>query len=103
MQVTTDDFLNALEQWVKTDLLSKGNGWQKAGAMFVFLQGKERIRLMLNQLNALSDDGKFDVDILHDHLNQALSVAGNSLNVPLLNYQFDKVDLDKVFTYLKGQ
>lgn len=102
MQVTSDDFLNALEQWVKNDLLTKGNGWQKAGAMFVFLQGKERIRLMLNQLNALSDDGKFDLDVLHDHLNQALDAAGGALVVPLLNYTFDKADLNSIFEKMKG-
>lgn len=101
MQVTTDDFLNSLEQWIKNDLMTKGNGWQKAGAMFIFLQSKERIRSMLMQLAPLSDNGKFEVDSLHDHLTQALAAAGNTLTVPFLNYQFDKIDLDKIFTYLK--
>ena len=102
MQVTSDDFLNALELWVKSDLLSKGTGWQKAGAMFIFLQGKERIRQMLSQLNCLSVDGKFDADALHDHLNQAMDAAGGALVIPLLNYTFDKADLNAIFEKLKG-
>lgn len=105
MKVSTENILNAIQQWIENDVLSKGNPWQKAGTTFLYLQSKEKISSMVRQnLSAFADEqGLFDVDTLKKNLNAALNSAGNFLNVPLINYRIDTKDLNTIFTYLEGQ
>lgn len=105
MKVSTENILNAIQQWIENDVLSKGNPWQKAGTTFLYLQSKEKISSIIRQnISMLADEqGLFDVDTLKANLNTALNKAGNVLNVPLINYRIDTKDLNTIFTYLQEQ
>lgn len=103
MKVSTENITKAIEQWAQTDLVSKGNALQKGFTTFVLLQGKPKIEQMLSNLKLLADDqGLFEVDTLHDNLVQSLKVMGGIYTIPLINYNFDQQDLEKVFNYIRS-
>lgn len=101
MQVSADQFLAAVEKWVQNDLTSKGTPLQRAFATFAYLQMKNKIAVFASSLNIFADEqGKFNSEELHNNMNAALDSAGGAVTIPLLNYTFDKTDLNTVFNYL---
>ncbi len=102
MQITTDNFITAIEKWAENDLVSHGSIIQKGFTTFLVLQGKTKLRQMMSQLQILADDkGMFDLDDLHTNLSAALDAMNGIFTIPLINYNFDKQDLEQVFTYAK--
>lgn len=102
MQITTEQFTQAVEKWIDNDLANKGSVWQKGLLVFLVNQGKPKLEQMLNSLQIVADgQGKFDVDSLHKNMKLALSKMGERVTIPLINYTFDEVDLSKIFGYLE--
>lgn len=44
-----------------------------------------------------------DVDQLHTNLVKTLDKFGGTFHVDYLNYNFDRDDLEKIFSYLRGE
>jgi hypothetical protein len=66
-------------------------------------QGRPKLEQLLNSMQIVADSqGKFDVDNLHKNMKLALNKMGDRATIPLINYTFDEVDLDKIFGYLEG-
>lgn len=101
MQVTTQNISNALIKWFERDVLPKGDLFQQGISTFIFLQSKPRINKLINGLNMLSDDGKFDVDELGNNLRQALEKMGGAFTLPIIGYTLDKDDLNKIIEHLR--
>ena len=101
MQITTANLITAIETWANKDLLARGSLLQKGLVTFLLLQGKVKIETFLAQIDFLSDNGNFDLDILHKNLQASLDAMNGVFTIPLINYNFDKQDLDKVFEYAK--
>lgn len=101
MQVTSNDLFIALDKWITNDLLTKGSPLQKGITTFLVLQGKNKLKEMIEPLAFLADkEGKFIKEDLHTNMKEALKQMGNSYNIPIINYTFDQADLDKIFSYL---
>ena len=101
MQITTANLITAMETWANKDLLARGSLLQKGLVTFLLLQGKTKIETFLAQIGFLSDNGNFDLDTLHKNLQASLDAMNGVFTIPLINYNFDKQDLDKVFDYAK--
>ena len=103
MQISTDNMIKSIEQWVQNDLASKGSPLQKGFTTFVFLQGKSKLEQMLSGLKALGDEqGMFELDDLHTNLKASLQAMGGVYSIPLIGYNFDQQDLNKIFEYARG-
>lgn len=103
MQITTEQFTQAVEKWIDNDLANKGSVWQKGLLVFLVNQGRPKLEQLLNSMQIVADNqGKFDVDNLHKNMKLALNKMGDRAIIPLINYTFDEVDLDKIFGYLEG-
>ena len=103
MQITTEQFTQAVEKWIDNDLANKGSVWQKGLLVFLVNQGRPKLEQLLNSMQIVADSqGKFDVDNLHKNMKLALNKMGDRATIPLINYTFDEVDLDKIFGYLEG-
>ena len=101
MQITTSNLIAAIETWANKDLLARGSLLQKGLVTFLLLQGKTKIETFLAQIDFLSDNGNFNLDTLHKNLQASLDAMNGVFTIPLINYNFDKQDLDKVFEYAK--
>lgn len=101
MQITTANLITAIETWANKDLLAHGSLLQKGLVTFLLLQGKTKIEAFLAQIDFLSNKGNFDLDTLHKNSQASLDAMNGVFTIPLINYNFDKQDLDKVFVYAK--
>lgn len=101
MQITTANLITATETWANKDLLARGSLLQKGLVTFLLLQGKAKIETFLAQIDFLSDNGSFELDTLHKNLQASLNAMNGVFTIPLISYNFDKQDLDKVFEYAK--
>lgn len=102
MQISTDNFITAIEKWAENDLISHGSVLQKGFTTFLVLQSKTKLKQMISQLKFLADDnGMFEVEDLHTNLSSALDAMNGIFTIPLINYNFDKQDLEQVFNYAK--
>lgn len=103
MQITTEQFTQAVERWIDNDLANKGSVWQKGLLVFLVNQGRPKLEQLLNSMQIVADSqGKFDVDNLHKNMKLALNKMGDKATIPLINYTFDEVDLDKIFNYIRS-
>lgn len=102
MQITTDNFITAIEKWAENDLIKHGSTLQKGFTTFLVLQGKTKLRQIMSQLQILANDkGMFNLDDLHTNLSLTLDTMNGIFTIPLINYNFDKQDLEQVFIYAK--
>lgn len=102
MQITTEQFTQAVEKWIDNDLANKGSIWQKGLLVFIVNQGKTKLESMLGSLQLLADEqGRFEVSSLHKNMKLALDKMGSKVTIPLINYTFDEVDLSKIFNYIE--
>lgn len=102
MKIKTIQFQNAVMKWLENDVLSKGTPIQQAMLTFVLLQGKNKINSMLGNLSVLSDNDNFELELLQQNMNRALSKCGNKFTIPYLNYNFDNQDLNTIFNYIRS-
>ena len=96
--------------WFKVDNLRyiKHNLYLKNFIYWLDTQIKHKLSTTTESLVFLKEpilvdrQGKFDVDNLHKNMKLALNKMGDRATIPLINYTFDEVDLDKIFGYLEG-
>ena len=50
MQITTEQFTQAVEKWIDTDLANKGSIWQKGLLVFLVNQGRPKLEQLLNSM-----------------------------------------------------
>lgn len=62
-----------------------------------------KVKQLIKPLDMLSNNGAFDVDQLHTNLVKTLDKFGGTFHVDYLNYNFDRDDLEKIFSYLRGE
>ena len=103
MHVTPEDVTNALMKWGENDLANKGSMFNQALVYFVLLQGKDKVKQLIKPLDMLSDNVTFDVDQMQTNLVKTIDKFGGTFHVDYLNYNFDRYDLEKIFSYLRGE
>lgn len=102
MKISVDNFTKAIDKWVNNDLLNKGSPFQKGVTSFLYLQGKGKVQSMLSNLSILADEnGYFLYTDLQNNLVKSFELMGNNFTVPIINYNFDRNDLNKIFEYCK--
>lgn len=102
MQVNIQDLPKAITDWADAVLMPKSSILQKGLITFVLLQGQSKFQQMIAPLNLLSDgNGNFDTEELHANLSKALEAMGGTFTIPMLNYIFDKEDLDAMFEIIE--
>ena len=102
MKINIQDLPKALTAWAEQSLMPKSSLAQKGVITFILLQGKNKINELLMPLKLLADkDGNFDVEELQQNLSKSLEAMGGKYTLPILNYVFDKEDLDLMFEIIK--
>lgn len=102
MKVHVSNVKPIVVAWIDEVLMPKSNAKQKFGICFYMLQNQNSIDEMLNPVKAFADkDGYFDLDTTKANANVALEKAGGVITLDVLNYNFDKDDLEKLFEIAK--
>ena len=104
MKINIQDLPKVLTAWVDEVLMPKSTLVQKGFITFILLQGQNRINEAMEPLKLLADkDGSFEVNELYQNLLKALEAMGGKYTIPVLNYVFDKADLDMMFEIIKKE
>ena len=103
MKLSIDNLFKAIEQWVASDLIAKGSPLQQGLITFALLQGKDRVKTnLMPVLSMLTDEHhNFEYGTLNENLQKSLSKMGGNYLIPVVNYRFDRADLDKIMSYAK--
>jgi len=102
MKISVENFAKAIDKWVNNELLNKGSVFQRGVTSFLYLQGKSKIQDMLSNLSILADEqGNFNYTDLQNNLIKSFEIMGNQFTVSIINYNFDRNDLNKIFEYCK--
>lgn len=102
MKISVENFIKAIDKWINNELLNKGSVFQRGITSFLYLQGKSKIQDMLSNLSILADEqGNFNYTDLQNNLIKSFEIMGNQFTVPIINYNFDRNDLNKIFEYCK--
>lgn len=102
MKISVENFTKAIDKWVNNDLLSKGSPFQKGLTCFLYLQGKGKIQDMLSKLSILADsEGNFNYTDLQNNIVESFDLMGAEFAIPVIGYNFDRNDLNKIFEYCK--
>lgn len=102
MKINIQDLPKALTAWADEVLMPKSTMVQKGLITFIILQSQSRINELLEPLKLLADkDGNFDVNELAQNLTKSLEAMGGKFTLPVLNYNFDKADLDMLIDIIK--
>lgn len=102
MKISSSDFGKAVNSWAELYLVNKGSLLQQGVTTFLILQMQPKLDTLFNMFSFLADDnGMFELEILHKNLQTALEKMGGSYTVPLINYVFDRADLDKIIECAK--
>ena len=102
MKISVENFIKAIDKWINNELLNKGSVFQRGITSFLYLQGKSKIQDMLSNLSILADEqGNFNYTDLQNNLIKSFEIMGNQCTVPIINYNFDRNDLNKIFEYCK--
>lgn len=90
MKIRVDELLPLINKWVTTVIIPKSDSLQKGFITFLLLQRgneiPERLKLFADK------EGTIDTD----NLKAALEAAGGKVTLPLINWDFDQADLDKL-------
>lgn len=87
-------------EFVKEKILPQSNNWQIAGITFFLLQKNSDIDYIINnqvKKYFADKDGNLDLDSIYANAKEALHKAGGSLLVPLIDWKFDKEDIDSIY------
>lgn len=97
MKIAVNDSLPLVTKWVDTVVMPKSNTVQKFAITLMLLQrGSE----LPNLLKPLADkDGYIDLD----HVAEALDKAGGRIELPYVDWVFDKDDLNKLVELANGR
>ena len=101
MNITTEDIARGITTWIEKDLLDKGNTLQKGITVFIYLQSKPRIQGMVDNLKFFADDGVLDSTELKNNIISALEHIGGYYTIPLIEYNLDKQDINRIFNYIE--
>ena len=55
MQITIEQFTQAVEKWIDNDLANKGSVWQKGLLVFLVNQGRPKLEQILNSMQIVAD------------------------------------------------
>lgn len=102
MRVTANQLKNGFVQFIDNVIMPRSDSYQKFGITFFLLANQKKIDDIIQNLGILDEKGEFDLDEIFDYASQALEKAGGSLNIPKINWNFDKDDLTKIYNILKG-
>lgn len=85
--------------WLDEVVMPKSVGLQKFILVFSTLQMKNQIDEYLNKAAIFADkDGYLDLEFTKENASTALEKAGGYITLPYINWNFDKDDLDKLFS-----
>ena len=103
MIVTVDNIVNGITKFIETDLFDKASGYQKflVALLSARVNGKLKDVIMPFAAMFTNSNNEIELSELTQSLNQALNKVGNNLNIPLLNYNFDSQDLNKIINYIR--
>ena len=103
MIVTVDNIVNGITKFIETDLFDKANGYQKFLVALLSARVNGKLKDVIMPLAAMFTNSNNEIELseLSQSLNQALNKVGNNLNIPLLNYNFDSQDLNKIISYIR--
>lgn len=90
MKIAVSDALPLITKWVDTVVMPKSTTMQKFAITFMLLQRGNDIPSMLQPL--ADKDGNIDLD----YVATALEKAGGRIELPYINWVFDKDDLNKL-------
>lgn len=96
MKIRVDELLPLINKWVDAVIMPKSEGLQKGFVKFWLLQRGNEIPEFLKSF--ADKEGTIDTD----NLKVALEAAGGKVTLPLINWDFDQADLDKLVEIANG-
>lgn len=91
-------------QWIDAEVMPKSSPLQKFLLTFAILQMDNQIDQYIQKAVLFADkEGYIDLDKAKENTSIALEKAGGIINIPFLDWNFDKEDLDKVFALAEKQ
>lgn len=91
-------------QWIDAEVMPKSSSLQKFLLTFAILQMDNQIDQYIQKAVLFADkEGYIDLDKAKENTSIALEKAGGIINIPFLDWNFDKEDLDKVFALAEKQ
>lgn len=95
-----------LHQWVSEQVLPKTNDIGKLSISFLWNQHKKNIDAMADKYGSMfgaDESGYFDVDTAHESALKSLESCGGKVLIPVLNWNFDKTDVEDIFKIIRSQ
>lgn len=96
MKLKVDELLPLINKWVTAVIMPKSDGLQKGFIKFFLLQRGSEIPEFFKHF--ADKEGTIDTD----NLKVALEAAGGKITLPLINWDFDQADLDKLVEIANG-
>ena len=97
MKIAVNDSLPLVTKWVDTVVMPKSNTVQKFAITLMLLQRGSELPTLLQPL--ADKDGYIDLD----HVAEALDKAGGRIELPYIDWVFDKDDLNKLVELANGR
>lgn len=103
MKIKVGDLQPILNDWVVQVVYPKSTSWQIFGLSFVMSMASNQIAAMIEQWAGYATDknGDLDLDKMHEAASKALESTGGKVEIPYLQWLFDKDDLEKLFEIAK--
>lgn len=100
MKINFSDLPAIVSAWADRVLIPKSSPVQIM--MIVFAIGQFKNRLIACASYAADEAGMIDLEEARTNALTALEKAGGKITIPVLNYNFDRDDLNSVFETAKG-
>lgn len=97
MKIAVKDLNQVISDYLDTEVLPKADTLKKFAITLAFLQMQNKIPKYLSYLVPFSDDGYLDLEFTKKNFLTALEKAGGIINIPYVNYNIDKTDIDSLF------
>lgn len=104
MKIHVNSLKSLVIQWIDTEVMPKSSSIQKFALTFAILQMDKQLDQYMQKAILFADqDGYIDLSTAKENATVALEKAGGIVNIPFLDWNFDKEDLDSVFALAEKQ
>ncbi len=111
MKVGLDKVQLGLTKFIDSEMINHLEGWKKigfgAGAALIIKNLPNTLQVYANHpfiamLGVIDENGKIDIDALHDAVVDYFSENGDYVNIPLLGrVKITKEDIENLYKYIK--
>lgn len=101
MRLHIDKIDGVISQWADSTVITKASGWQIALTTFVILTFLPRVKSWIWYI--ADKDGYVDLEAAYENAQTALQKSGGQLTIPIINYVFDRDDLEALFKIAEGE